>query len=118
MGFVDAIKTCFYKYAYFAGRASKAEYWWFFLFLVVGSLVLSSINKVFNDVFAVATLVPSLAVGSRRLHDTDRSGWWQLLWAIPLLGWIAIIYFLIQDPKEPNRFTENVADSTNTLIEK
>jgi uncharacterized membrane protein YhaH (DUF805 family) len=59
--------------------------------------------------FSLATILPSIAVATRRLHDTDKSGWFQLIAIVPVLGWIAIIYFLIQDSKEPNRFGPPVA---------
>jgi uncharacterized membrane protein YhaH (DUF805 family) len=52
----------------------------------------------------LATLLPSLAVGARRLHDTNRSGWLQLLWLIPVVGWILVIVWLAQEGREPNRF--------------
>jgi uncharacterized membrane protein YhaH (DUF805 family) len=54
-------------------------------------------------VFSIATLLPSLAVGARRLHDTDRSGWWQLLMFIPFIGWIILIIFFAQEGKS-NRY--------------
>ena len=104
MNFGDAIKTCFTKYADFNGRASKPEFWWFFLFSFVGNLVLSMIFAPLGWIFSLAILVPSLAVGARRLHDTDKTGWLQLLWLIPLLGLFIMIYLLVQDAKEPNRF--------------
>jgi uncharacterized membrane protein YhaH (DUF805 family) len=56
-----------------------------------------SISEVLNSIVALATILPSLAVGARRLHDTNRSGWWKLLWIIPLLGWIVVIIFLAQE---------------------
>jgi uncharacterized membrane protein YhaH (DUF805 family) len=104
MTFTESIKTCFSKYASFDGRASLSEYWWFALFLVIASIVLSMINQPLSWLFSLATLLPSLAAGARRLHDTDRSGWFLLISLIPLLGWIAIIYLLAQPSKEPNRF--------------
>lgn len=50
-----------------------------------------------NGIVALATLIPSFAVGARRLHDINRSGWWQLLWIIPVIGWIVVIIFLAQE---------------------
>jgi uncharacterized membrane protein YhaH (DUF805 family) len=55
-------------------------------------------------VFSLATLIPYIAVGTRRLHDVDRSGWWQLIALIPLIGWIIVIIWLAQEGKQPNRF--------------
>jgi uncharacterized membrane protein YhaH (DUF805 family) len=104
MTFSESIKVCFSKYADFNGRASKTEYWWFFLFLILASLIVSYISPTLSAIFSLATLLPSVAAACRRLHDSDRSGWLQLLLLIPILGWIALVYFLIQDPQEPNRF--------------
>jgi uncharacterized membrane protein YhaH (DUF805 family) len=104
MTFVEAVRTCFTKYADFRGRASRPEYWWWFLFTVVTSGLLSAIFPALVGVFSLATLVPSLAVGVRRLHDTDRSGWLLLLWFVPILGWAALIIWATQGPREPNRY--------------
>ena len=78
MGFTQAIGVCFRKYATFSGRAGRREYWWFFLFYAIVNLVASFIPVV-GFVIWLAVLLPSLAVTARRLHDTDRSGWWCLL---------------------------------------
>lgn len=104
MTFAESIKACFAKYADFNGRASRSEYWWFFLFIVVVGMGLSMISDMLWGLFYLVTLVPSLAAGARRLHDTDRSGWMLLIGLIPLVGWIVVIYFLAQEPKEPNRY--------------
>lgn len=103
MTFVDSIKTCFSKYADFKGRASRSEYWWFILFVLVAGFVLSMIFPILAGVFYLATLVPTLAAAVRRLHDTDRSGWFVLLGFIPLIG-LVLLYFLVLEGKEPNRF--------------
>ena len=94
MGFGEAVKTCFRKYFGFSGRATRPEYWWFFLFLVIGSIVFSIIDIVafgidatiqpLTNIFSLGTLFPSIAVAARRLHDTNRSGWWQLIPLAPL----------------------------------
>ncbi len=76
MGFLEAVQTClFRKFANFEGRASRAEYWWFFLF----AFLLSMLGAAFGPlIFVVAAVlfVPNLAVTVRRLHDTNRTGWW------------------------------------------
>lgn len=105
MTFGESISICFKKYATFEGRASRSEYWWFFLFTFLASMAAGIISETFSALFSLAVLLPSLAVGARRLHDTDRSGWFLLLWFIPFIGWIVLIIFAIQDGKEPNRFT-------------
>lgn len=105
MNFTDAVKTCFRKYADFSGRAKRPEYWWFFLFLVLASFVFDMLGDVIYVLFSLATLLPSLAAGARRLHDTNRSGWWQLLWIVPIIGWIIAIVFLAQQgDAADNRF--------------
>ena len=103
MDFSQAIKTCLNKYATFSGRAQRSEYWYFFLFMVVANIVASVLDSViFGDIpvlYLVATLallVPSIAAGVRRLHDTDKSGWWLLLGLVPLVGAIALIVFFCQ----------------------
>ena len=96
MSFVDAVKLCFSKYADFEGRAKRPEFWWFALFCFIGALVLEVVASYASWAFSLATLVPSLAVGSRRLHDMNKSGWMQLIWLIPILGWIYLIYVLAQ----------------------
>lgn len=96
MSFVDAVKLCFTKFADFEGRAKRPEFWWFVLFCVVGSLVLGIVSSYVSWAFSLATLIPSLAVGARRLHDVNKSGWLQLLGLIPILGWIYLIYVCAQ----------------------
>lgn len=97
------------KYATFSGRAQRAEYWYFFLFYIlifVGLSVIDGIMGSFSDeggigllggILALALLIPSIAVGVRRLHDTGRSGWWLLISLIPLVGAIVLLVFAVQD---------------------
>ena len=103
MTFTESIETCFKKYSVFEGTAVRSEYWWFALFLFLVGAGLSLVSETAAAVFNLATIVPSLAAGARRLHDTDRSGWWQLLMFIPVIGWIVLIVFLAQEGK-PNRY--------------
>ncbi len=99
MTFQESIKVCFSKYADFNGTASRPEYWWFVLFIVVVSLALSAISPMLSGLFSLGTLVPSIAAATRRLHDTQRSGWWQLVVLVPVVGFILIIVFLAQEGK-------------------
>ena len=99
MTFQDAIRTCLSKYADFSGRATRPEYWWFVLFVVLVSAALSLISPILSGIFSLATLLPSLAAATRRLHDTNRSGWWQLICFIPVIGLIVILVFLAQEGK-------------------
>lgn len=107
MTFNESISTCFSKYATFTGTAPRSEFWWFFLFTTLVSLFLDAMRAPADDIlgglFSLATLLPSLAVGARRLHDTDRSGWWQLLWLVPVVGWIILIVFFAQEGRA-NRY--------------
>src|SRR5215470_9394964 len=95
MPIVDAVKACFAKYADFNGRATHSEYWWFFLMVLLGSAVTITIAYRLYVLFSVVTTLPMIAVGARRLHDTNRSGWWQLLALVPF-GIIAVIILLAQ----------------------
>lgn len=104
MTFADSIKICFAKYFDFNGRASRPELWWWVLFVFLASLVLGFISDMVSGLFSLATLIPSVAVTARRLHDIDKSGWWQLVGVIPVIGWIVVIYWCVQPPVEPNRF--------------
>ncbi|MFO1468581.1 MAG: DUF805 domain-containing protein [Steroidobacteraceae bacterium] len=108
MEFTDAIKTCFNKYANFDGTAGRPEFWWWVLFCFLGNGILGAINWRLGNVFALATLVPSLAVGARRLHDTDRSGWLQLLGLIPIIGWILLIIWCAEAGRS-NRYSGGAA---------
>ena len=98
MTFHKSILTCFKKYADFKGKASRTEYWGFWIFLLIVSLLMSYIDRsIFFDftnivgtgpmgfLFGISVLVPLIAVGARRLHDSNRSGWWQLLLLIMIL---------------------------------
>lgn len=105
MTFGESISTCFKKYATFDGRATRSEYWWFFLFTFLVSLALGIFSEVLSGVFTLGVLLPSLAVGARRLHDIDKSGWFLLVWFIPIIGWIIMIVWAVQEGKEPNRFS-------------
>jgi len=95
-----AVKTCFTKYAEFAGRAARPEFWWFALFQFVVLTVLSMVSGALYGIAALGLLLPGLAVGSRRLHDINKSAWLMLLWLIPVIGWILLIYWAAQ-PGDP-----------------
>ena len=101
MDFTQSIKTCFSKYAVFSGRASRSEFWWFALFGLIGGIVTAVIDVMIlgysseaygptNIIFTVITFLPYLAVGARRLHDINRSGWWQLI-TLTVIGIILLI---------------------------
>ncbi|NOQ41648.1 MAG: DUF805 domain-containing protein [Desulfuromusa sp.] len=99
MTFQESIRVCFSKYADFNGRAGRSEYWWFILFIVIVSLATSMVGSVLSGLFSLGTLLPSIAAATRRLHDTNRSGWWQLILMVPVIGAIVLIVFLAQGSK-------------------
>ena len=103
MTFGEAIKVCFNKYAAFDGCAARPEFWWWVLFTFIAAVVLRSVSYGLSVAFSLATFVPSIAVTARRLHDTDRSGWLQLLGLIPVIGWILLIIWCAE-PGKPNRY--------------
>lgn len=109
------------KYAVFGGRARRKEYWYFVLFNMLISIALTLIDGVtgsfsseagiglLSGIYGLAVLIPSIAVGVRRLHDTNRSGWWLLISLIPLIGAIVLIVFLASDSKpEENKYGLNL----------
>ena len=104
--FPNAVKTCLRKYGDFSGRATRAEYWWWSLAVLIGSVIFSAVDRSiasfsgpgwdytpFATIFSLAIILPELAVTARRLHDIGKSGWWQLVWyaALP----VAFITFVI-----------------------
>lgn len=104
MDFVSAIKSCFSQYAGFSGRASRSEYWWWTLFVILVTIGAAIVSDVLSALVSLGTLLPFLAVAARRLHDMGRSGWWQLVGFIPLLGWIVMIYWTVQPSEGPNAY--------------
>jgi uncharacterized membrane protein YhaH (DUF805 family) len=114
MTFFEAISSGFRNYVGFSGRASRSEFWYWILFTVLVSIVTSIIDlevlssssiSPFSSIWSLVTFLPSLAMGVRRLRDTDRSGWWWLLSFIPLIGIIVLIVFWCSaGTRGPNRF--------------
>ena len=95
MNFGQAISTCFSNYATFSGRASRPEFWWFFLFQILVSIAASMLGDVVAGLVSLAVLLPALAVGARRLHDIGKSGWWQLI-MLTVIGLLLLIYWWVQ----------------------
>ena len=101
------------KYAVFDGRAGRPEFWWFQLGNVIASIVVGIVGRIVLGssgvalyyLYSLAVFLPSLAVGIRRLHDTDKSGWWVLIGIIPIVGWIIlIVFYATSGTPGPNRF--------------
>jgi uncharacterized membrane protein YhaH (DUF805 family) len=108
MTFQESVKVCLTKYADFTGRASRSEYWWFFLFVLLVSAATSVVSNTLGALFSLAVLLPSLAAATRRLRDTNRSGWWQLIALVPVVGIIVLIVFLAQEGR-PEASAESIA---------
>jgi len=100
MSFQESIRVCFTKYADFNGTAPRSEYWWFVLFVALAGAAASVIGPSYGTIFFLATLLPLLAAGTRRLRDTGRSGWLQLIGLIPVAGIGILAIYLAQEGKE------------------
>ena len=85
MNFQTAIKSGFQNYANFKGRASRSAYWFWSLFNVIATLFSSAIFSSLGTLVSIAMIIPSIAIGWRRMHDTGRAGWWSI---IPIVGFI------------------------------
>ncbi len=124
MNFVDAVKSAFARFADFATRSSRSEFWWFMLFYFLVVLVVSIIgftieSSVFGQGMEMTSgiidlliflvfIVPTISVTARRLHDTGRSGWWQLMALIPLLGALILLFWVVKRGEDgDNRFGAN-----------
>ena len=122
MNIGQSIRTCFSKYAIFHGRAVRSEYWWFFLIYICLNhgatlfdefiykipgepiLIRGEALSISSLIVVCGMLLPLLAVGARRLHDTGRSGWWQVLW-LTLIGGLLVSYWMAKaGEKGDNQF--------------
>jgi uncharacterized membrane protein YhaH (DUF805 family) len=117
VGFVEAIKRFYAKYAQFSGRASRSEYWWVALYMAIIYIPLSILSStagtnslgepngfgillsILLGLFALGHIVPSIAIGVRRLHDVNMSGWFYLLSLIPFVGGLIMLVFMVLPPK-------------------
>ncbi|MDA3978421.1 DUF805 domain-containing protein [Gallibacterium sp. AGMB14963] len=124
------------KYAVFQGRARRKEFWMFALFNILFSIILGIIDVLIgtynwqsdtgllSSIYSLFVILPNLAVTTRRLHDINRSGWWQLLYLIPIIGWLVLLYFFVSKGNiGTNRFGEdpkqndlNTSDQTTKLV--
>ena len=102
------------KYAVFSGRARRKEYWMFVLFNIIFTVIAAIIDALIGSpyiiyaLYCLAMIIPAIAVAARRLHDTDRSGWWILICLVPIVGAIILIIFLVLDSQPgENRFGAN-----------
>lgn len=127
---IEAIKTCFSKYVNFKGRARRSEFWWWYLFVMVVQIIAQAIDRLLgfgstdietgtgtisvassggpiSAIAMLALVLPTIAVGVRRLHDTDKSGWFYLLYLIPCVGFILMIIFNVKDSGPDNQYGPN-----------
>jgi uncharacterized membrane protein YhaH (DUF805 family) len=113
MSFQDAIRSVLSQYVGFSGRARRSEYWYFALFNFIVSIITRVIDgaagvyPVITGLVSLALLLPGIAVGIRRLHDTGRSGWWLLLALIPIIGAIILIVWFCGDSQPDNEYGPN-----------
>ena len=107
MNFIESIQTCYKKFFDFSGRASKSEYWWFQLYgIIIYSLMFifqGDLVLIFS-ILSIANSIPLWAAAVRRLHDTDKSGWFVLLAFIPIIGFFVIFLLIGDSSKGKNRF--------------
>jgi len=112
VSFGDAVRSGFDHYTKFEGRASRSAFWWWVLFQIIVEFVAAILDYaifsnlgVFYGLTALALLLPSFSVSIRRLHDTDRTGWWLLIYLIPVIGFIVLLVFFLTDSDTgPNRY--------------
>jgi uncharacterized membrane protein YhaH (DUF805 family) len=115
MNFKQAVCSAFSRYADFSGRASRSEYWYFCLFIVIASVVLQTWSRMGDNppnlialtllfVFSLAILLPCYSISARRLHDIDRAGWWVLLSFVPIVGLIVFVWACQRGTLGTNRF--------------
>lgn len=110
MDFGQAISTCFKKFADINGRAQRSEYWWFFLFNLIVNIAATALfgDGLISVLITLALIVPAISVGVRRLHDTNRTGWWMLAFIIPLIGLVLALFWLTKrGTVGPNQYGED-----------
>ena len=101
------------KYADFKGRARRREYWQFILFYFIFAIAFGALDFAFGlpglliNIYFLAMIIPTLSCAARRLHDTGRSGWWQLLSLLPLIGGLVLFVFLVLDGESENNYGDN-----------
>jgi len=114
MKFFKIIKNTYAKYATFSGRSTRSEFWFFVLFGLLGGVISAiidtmilgysvEVNGPINLIFSVALILPSIAVTTRRLHDINKSGWWQLLWLTVIGGIVVIVWNATEGEKKKNK---------------
>ncbi len=109
MSFMEAIRVCFMKYAEFNGRAARPEFWWFALFVTLVSGALAYVSEAASSIFLIAVLLPLMAVGTRRLRDTGKSGWSMLYLLVPVGGLVILAWLCAMPGTEQSAASEVAA---------
>jgi uncharacterized membrane protein YhaH (DUF805 family) len=116
MGIQEAVLSCISQYVGFEGRATRPECWWWACFVLAGWVILWALGGAFfgtdsgagpvsGGFFGLAAFLPGLAVSARRLHDTDRNGWWLLLLLVPVAGSLVLVWLMTQPGTPgPNKY--------------
>ena len=117
MNLIESVKYCYKNYSNFNGRATRSEFWYFYLFFYLTIFLLTFISGIIKEgeamfvigaIFVLGSLIPFVAVTTRRLHDVGRSGWWQVLGAIPYVNIIAVIVLIFwwcsEGEKKKNKY--------------
>jgi uncharacterized membrane protein YhaH (DUF805 family) len=120
-GFVGAIKKGFRGYVVWNARSSRAEYWWWTLFAIIVALVATTIDSIFFStnmmmdtgpvslISSLALFLPGLSLWIRRLHDTDRTGWWAWIVLVPFIGLIvSLVFTLLPSKMGPTRWNKRI----------
>ena len=107
MNFIESLQICYKKFFDFSGRASKSEYWWFQLYntiLYILTFVFQNDLALLFSILVIANLIPVFAAGVRRVHDSNKSGWWILISFVPIIGLYIIVLLITDGSKGKNRF--------------
>ena len=120
--FIDAIQ---YQYGDFSGKATRKQFWMFqlcYVALYFAVTIVDGLIPAMEDipflaaVFALVTFIPATSITCRRLHDTGRSGWWQLIAFVPLVGWVVLLVFLVQAPRSNSGYTQDMHPGRPTSL--
>ncbi|MCL0053741.1 DUF805 domain-containing protein [Dehalococcoidia bacterium] len=113
----QSVKSVLSQYATFSGRASRSEYWWFHLALWLSFvlLIVPLIGILIYVVIVLGSIIPSVAVSARRLHDSNKSGWYQLIGLVPFIGGIAlIVLYALPSDKGENKYGSLLTDISDS----
>ena len=121
--FVGAIKKGFRGYVVWNARSTRSEYWWWSLFALIVTIVASIIDTAIfssdmmmgvgpvSGIVSLALFLPGLSVWIRRLHDTDRTGWWAWIVLVPIVGWIvSLVFVLLPSKMGPTRWNSRIQE--------